>query len=45
MNNQSYKIATINKKEEEAIKRAEDALKNETKKDFVIIAWEKDSKY
>lgn len=43
MDNNSYKIANISKKEEEAIKKAENMLKNETNKDFVIIAWEKDN--
>lgn len=41
MENNSYKIAHITKKEEEAIKKAETTLKNETGKDFIVIAWEK----
>lgn len=41
MKNNSYKIATTNQKDEEAIKKAELLLKNETGKDFVVIAWEK----
>lgn len=40
-NNSSYEIAKITQKEEDAIKKAELALKNETGKEFVIIAWEK----
>lgn len=41
MENNSYKIAHITKQEEDAIKKAEATLKNETGKDFVVIAWEK----
>ncbi|MGL6104751.1 hypothetical protein [Romboutsia sp.] len=43
MENKSYKIADISKKDEEAIKKAENMLKNETNKNFVIIAWEKNN--
>ncbi|MDB8790927.1 hypothetical protein PN398_09330 [Romboutsia sp. 1001216sp1] len=46
MNNQSfntnYKIANVSKDEEKAIKKIEEELRNITKKDFVIIAWEKE---
>lgn len=36
-----YKVADVNSKEYEAIKKAETLMKNETNKDFVLIAWEK----
>lgn len=36
-----YKIADLNEKDYEAIKKAENLVKNETGKDFVMIAWEK----
>lgn len=42
MENNNFHIANITTKEE-AIKQAEIQLKNETGKDFVIIAWEKDN--
>ncbi|MDD6769520.1 MAG: hypothetical protein SPJ62_09905 [Inconstantimicrobium porci] len=35
-----YKIADITEKENEAIKKAEDLVKKETGKDYVLIAWE-----
>lgn len=35
-----YKIADITEKENEAIKKAEDLVKKETDKDYVLIAWE-----
>ncbi len=43
MENNNFHIANITSKEEEAIKQAEIQLKNETGKDFVIIAWEKNN--
>ena len=36
-----YKVAEVNKDEFEAIKKAEKLMKEETGKDFVMIAWEK----
>lgn len=36
----NYKIADITEKENEAIKKAEDLVKKETGKDYVLIAWE-----
>lgn len=36
-----YKIANPNTKELDSIKKAENLIKNETGKDFVMIAWEK----
>ena len=36
-----YKIAEVNSKEYEAIKQAEQQVKKETGKDFIMIAWEK----
>ena len=41
MDNEQFKIASITAKEEQAIKNAEQAIKNETGKDFVMIAWER----
>ena len=41
----NYKIADINSEEFNAIKRAENSLREETGKDFVLIAWEKDPKH
>ncbi len=38
----TYKIATPNTKELEAIQKAEHLMKNETGKDYIMIAWEKD---
>ena len=35
-----YKIADITEKENEAIKKAENLVKKETGKDYVLIAWE-----
>jgi len=37
----NYKIAEINKEEIEAIKKAENLVKSETGKEFIMIAWEK----
>ena len=37
-----YKVADVNAKEFEAIKKAEALMNSETNKDFVLIAWEKD---
>lgn len=39
-----YEIAQISKNEEDAIKKAENLIKEETGKDFVLIAWKKDEK-
>ena len=36
-----YKIADLENKDYEAIRKAEDFVKNETGKDFVMIVWEK----
>ena len=36
-----YKVADVTKEEGEAIKRAENLIKSETGKEFVMIAWEK----
>ena len=41
MAEKNYQIASINKAEEAAIKKAEAEIKKETGKDFIIIAWEK----
>lgn len=35
-----YEIADISKKEQDALKKAELILKEETGKDFILIAWE-----
>ena len=37
----NYEIANLTEKEESAIKKAENELKNQTGKEFVFIAWEK----
>lgn len=37
-----YKIADLNNKDFESIKKAEELMKKETGKDFVMIAWEKE---
>ncbi|WP_294351131.1 hypothetical protein [uncultured Clostridium sp.] len=37
----NYKIADVNQKEFDAIKKAEELMKKETGKDFVLIAWNK----
>jgi len=37
----SYEIAKLGNPEESAIKKAEKLIKDETGKDLVIIAWEK----
>lgn len=36
-----FEVAHIGQKEEDAIKKAENLIKQETGKDFVMIAWEK----
>lgn len=41
MENKNYSIASISKEDESAIKKAEALIKQETGKDFVMIAWEK----
>ena len=38
----TYKIANPDTKELEAIRKAEHLIKNETGKDYIMIAWEKD---
>ncbi|WP_270939868.1 hypothetical protein [Romboutsia lituseburensis] len=40
----NFEIAHLTEKEENAIKKAETELKNETGKDFVVIAWQEISK-
>ncbi|MEF9992051.1 MAG: hypothetical protein RRZ84_03990 [Romboutsia sp.] len=42
-NYSNFKIADLNDKEAIAIKKAEDLIKEETGKDFVMIAWQKDN--
>lgn len=37
-----YKIADLNEKQYNAVKRAEELIKEETGKEFVMIAWEKE---
>ncbi|MDO5516808.1 MAG: hypothetical protein Q4F66_04585 [Clostridium sp.] len=37
-----YKIADLDNKDFESIKKAEDLVKKQTGKDFVMIAWEKE---
>ncbi|MGL5330758.1 MAG: hypothetical protein ACRDD7_15930 [Peptostreptococcaceae bacterium] len=39
-NQGNFQIATIDSKEKEAIQKAEQLVKQETGKDFVMIAWE-----
>lgn len=39
--NKDFYIAHLTPKEEDAIKKAENLIKEETGKDFVMIAWEK----
>lgn len=36
-----YKVAEVSKVEFEVIKKAEKLMKDETGKDFVMVAWEK----
>lgn len=38
-----FKIADVNDKEKEAIKKAEQAIKLETGKDIVLIAWQENN--
>ena len=38
----TYKIDNPDTKELEAIRKAEHLIKNETGKDYIMIAWEKD---
>lgn len=38
---ENYHIASVTKEDEAAIKKAEEQIKQETGKEFVIIAWEK----
>lgn len=40
----SYSIASIGEKEKETIKKCEEIMKEETGKNFVMIAWEKATK-
>lgn len=42
MAGKDYQIASITKSDEIVIKKAEDEIKKETGKDFVMIAWEKE---
>lgn len=37
----NFQIASIDAKEKEAIQKAEQLVKQETGKDYVMIAWEK----
>ena len=37
----TFEIAHLDAKEQETIKKAEDQIKSETGKDFIMIAWEK----
>ena len=39
--NHQFEIAHMDKRDEDAIKKAEEFMKKETGKDFVMIAWEK----
>ena len=41
MNNLKYEIAKIEDNEKELIRKVEIELKQETGKDFVLVAWEK----
>lgn len=41
MEDTSFKIAEVKENEREAIEKAERTLKDETGKDFILIAWEK----
>ncbi|WP_297134651.1 hypothetical protein [Terrisporobacter sp.] len=38
---ENYHIALITKEDEVAIKKAEEQIKQETGKEFIMIAWEK----
>lgn len=38
---ENYHIASITKEDEVAIKKAEEQIKQETGKEFIMIAWEK----
>lgn len=38
-----FKIADINEKERESIKKAEQMIKEEIGKDIVLIAWQQDN--
>lgn len=42
LSNSAYEIAHVNDSEENAIKKAENLLKEETGKDFILIAWQKE---
>ena len=37
-----YKIADLNQKQYDAVKKAEELVREETGKEFVMIAWEKE---
>lgn len=37
-----YKIANLNQKQYDAVKKAEELVREETGKEFVMIAWEKE---
>lgn len=38
----NYKIADLDSKQYDSVKKAEKLMKDETGKDFVMIAWEKE---
>lgn len=42
LSNSRYEIARINDSEANSIKKVENLLKEETGKDFVLIAWQKE---
>lgn len=42
LSNSVYEIAHINDSEANAIKKVENLLKEETGKDFILIAWQKE---
>ncbi|MEG1410252.1 MAG: hypothetical protein RSD36_10475 [Terrisporobacter sp.] len=41
MEKENYRIASVNQMDENAIRKAEAIVKEETGKDYVMIAWEK----
>lgn len=42
LNASGYEIAHISENEENALKKAENLLKEETGKDYILIAWERE---
>lgn len=42
ISNPDYEIAQVNEEEINVIKKAENLLKEETGKDYILIAWQKD---